>query len=300
MLLQQIINGLVLGCVYALIALGYTMVYGILQLINFAHGEIYMIGAFIGVILLGWMGAEWIAMTNPWVVLTFAVLGAIMFASGWGLSLERLAYRPLRNTGKLQPLITALGASIFLQNFVMVSLGARERVFPDLFHGVGLQLGGITLSSPQVAILLVSPILMIGLTVLVKKTKLGLAMRATAQDPKMASLCGISPQNVIATTFVIGSALAAVAGVLVGSLYGVVSFYIGYQAGLKAFTAAVLGGIGNIPGAMLGGFVLGLIEALGAGYISSEYKDVYAFILLIILLLFRPSGLLGERVAEKV
>lgn len=300
MFLQQMINGLVLGCVYALIALGYTMVYGILQLINFAHGEIYMIGAFIGVILLGWFGAEWIASTNPWIVLSCAVVGAAFFASGWGLALERLAYRPLRGAGRLQPLITALGASIFLQNFVMLALGAREKVFPDLFQGAGLQLGAISLSASQIAILVIAPLLMIGLTLLVKRTKLGLAMRATAQDLKMASLCGISPQTVIATTFLIGSAMAAVAGVLVGSLYGVVSFYIGYQAGLKAFTAAVLGGIGNIPGAMLGGFVLGMIEALGAGYISSEYKDVYAFLVLIIILLLKPGGLLGERVAEKV
>ncbi|MCX7836085.1 MAG: branched-chain amino acid ABC transporter permease [bacterium] len=299
-LIQQLINGIVLGCVYALIALGYTMVYGIMQLINFAHGEIYMIGAFVGVIGLGWWGAEWLITTNPWIVLSVAALGAALFAGGWGLALERLAYRPLRGAGRLQPLITALGASIFLQNFVMVSLGAREKVFPDLFHGKGIQLSTITLSASQIAILVVAPLLMLGLTFLVKRTKLGIAMRATAQDLKMASLCGINPQSIIAVTFVLGSALAAIAGVLVGSLYGVVSFYIGYQAGLKAFTAAVLGGIGNIPGAMLGGFVLGMIEALGAGYISSEYKDVYAFVVLIIILLLKPGGLLGERVAEKV
>ncbi|MDK9701202.1 MAG: branched-chain amino acid ABC transporter permease [bacterium] len=300
MLAQQILNGLVLGCVYALIALGYTMVYGILQLINFAHGEIYMIGAFVGVILLGWLSADFINSVNPVFLLSAAVIGASLFAIGWGVALEKLAYRPLRRAGRLAPLITALGASIFLQNFVMLALGAREKVFPDLFHGASWELGFLHVSAPQTAILVTAPLFMILLTLMVKRTKLGLAMRATAQDPMMASLCGMRPDAVIVATFAIGSALAAVAGVLVGSLYGVVSFYIGYQAGMKAFTAAVLGGIGNLPGAMLGGFVLGIVEAFGAGYISSEYKDVWAFVLLILILLVKPGGLLGERVAEKV
>ncbi len=300
MLSQQLLNGLVLGCVYALIALGYTMVYGIMQLINFAHGEVYMIGAYIGVIVLGMLGADAIAGVNPWLLLVGAVVGAAAIATGWGIALERLAYRPLRKAGRLAPLITALGASIFLQNFVMLAMGAREKVFAELFKGMYVIVGALHVSAPQLAILIVSPLLMVSLTILVKKTKLGLAMRATAQDPTMAALCGMRPDIVIAATFAIGSALAAVAGVLVASLYGVVNFYIGYQAGLKAFTAAVLGGIGNIPGAMLGGFVLGMIEALGAGYISSEYKDVYAFVVLIAILLVKPGGLLGERVAEKV
>ncbi|MDP8228292.1 MAG: branched-chain amino acid ABC transporter permease LivH [Candidatus Electryoneaceae bacterium] len=300
MFLQQLINGLTLGFVYALIALGYTMVYGILELINFAHGEIYMIGAFLGVIGLGlWQaaGLEWMGAVP---LIIGLILFAALFSALWGVSIERFAYRPLRNAGRLSPLISALGMSIFLQNFIMIAQGTREKVFPDLFTGSGIDVGTAHISPVQILIFITSTTMMIGLTLLVKKTKIGAAMRATAQDRVMAQLCGINVNNVIALTFAIGSGLAGVAGVLVASYYGMINFYIGYQAGLKAFTAAVLGGIGNLPGAMIGGLILGLVEAFGAGYISSEYKDVYAFVILILLLIFKPGGLLGERVVEKV
>jgi len=297
--LQQLINGLTIGCVYALIALGYTMVYGILELINFAHGEIYMLGAYLGVIGFG----LWQALAfggEPTITIIFLILFAAVLAALWGLGIERFAYRPLRQAGRLSPLIAALGISIVLQNFVMLSMGAREQVFPDLLAGKGFDLAGAHISPVQILIFCTSLVMMVGLTILVKKTRIGTAMRATAQDRVMAQLCGIDVNHVIALTFAIGSGLAGVAGVLVASHYQMINFYIGYQAGLKAFTAAVLGGIGNIPGAMLGGLILGLVEAFGAGYISSEYKDVYAFLILIIFLVFRPGGLLGERVVEKV
>lgn len=297
---QQLVNGLTLGCVYGLIALGYTMVYGILELINFAHGEIYMIGAYIGVIGLGMWQLTGITGVGPIPLMIGLILLAVIFAALWGVAVERFAYRPLRHAGRLAPLLSALGMSIFLQNFVMLSQGAREKVFPNLFEGKGLDIGSAHISPVQLMILITSIVVMAGLTLLVKKTRIGTAMRATAQDRVMSQLCGINVNHVIALTFAIGSGLAGVAGVLVASYYGMINFYIGYQAGLKAFTAAVLGGIGNIPGAMLGGLILGLVEAFGAGYISSEYKDVYAFIILILLLIFRPGGILGERVVEKV
>jgi len=297
--LQQLINGLTIGCVYALIALGYTMVYGILELINFAHGEVYMLGAYLGVIGFGlWQALAWGG--GPTVTIIFLILFAAVLAALWGISIERFAYRPLRKAGRLSPLISALGISIVLQNFVMLSKGAREEVFPDLLAGKGIDIAGAHISPVQMMIFLTSILMMAGLTILVKKTRIGTAMRATAQDRVMAQLCGIDVNQVIALTFAIGSGLAGVAGVLVASHYQMINFYIGYQAGLKAFTAAVLGGIGNIPGAMLGGLILGLIEAFGAGYISSEYKDVYAFVILIVFLVFRPGGILGERVVEKV
>lgn len=300
MFLQQLINGLTLGCVYALIALGYTMVYGILKLINFAHGEIYMIGAYLGVIGLGLWQFLALQGLGPVPLILFLLVFAAIFAALWGVAIERFAYRPLRSAGRLSPLISALGMSIFLQNFVMIAQGAREKVFPDLFTGRGLEIGTARMTPVQILIFVTSIVIMVGLTLLVNHTKIGSAMRATAQDKIMAQLCGIDVNHVIAITFAIGSGLAGIAGVLVASYYGMINFYIGYQAGLKAFTAAVLGGIGNIPGAMLGGLILGLVEAFGAGYISSEYKDVYAFIILILLLIFKPGGILGEHVAEKV
>lgn len=300
MFFQQLINGLTLGCVYALIALGYTMVYGILELINFAHGEVYMLGAYLGVIGLGLLQAvNLTGMSSP-VTIILLLLFSATIAALWGVSIERFAYRPLRHAGRLSPLIAALGMSILLQNFVMLSQGAREKIFPDFLGGHGIDLAGARLAPVQLLILVTSVVIMILLTLLVRKTKIGAAMRATAQDRIMAQLCGISTDHIIALTFAIGSSLAGVAGVLVASYYGLINFYIGYQAGLKAFTAAVLGGIGNIPGAMLGGLMLGLVEAFGAGYVSSEYKDVYAFLILILFLIFRPGGLLGERVVEKV
>jgi branched-chain amino acid transport system permease protein len=300
MFLQQLINGLTLGCVYALIALGYTMVYGILELINFAHGEVYMIGAYLGVIGLALVQTYGLGGSDPIIIALYLLLFALVLTAMWGVFVERFAYRPLRHAGRLSPLISALGMSIVLQNFVMLSQGAREKVFPNIFGSSGLQFANARLSDVQIFIILISIAMMVGLTFLVNKTKIGAAMRATAQDRLMAQLCGVNIDHVIMLTFAIGSGLAGVAGVLVASYYGMINFYIGYQAGLKAFTAAVLGGIGNIPGAMLGGIILGLVEAFGAGYISSEYKDVYAFLILIIFLIFRPGGLLGERVVEKV
>lgn len=238
---------------------------------------------------------------GPVTIVTGLLLFAVIFAAMWGVAIERFAYRPLRYAGRLAPLISALGVSIFLQNFVMVTQGAREKVFPALWGAFrGWDVGAAHIAPVQAAIIGTSVVMMAGLTLLVRRTRLGTAMRATAQDRIMASLCGIDVDRIIAATFALGSALAGVAGVLVASYYGMINFYIGYQAGLKAFTAAVLGGIGNLPGAMLGGVVLGLAESLGAGYVSSEYKDVYAFIILIGFLIFRPGGLLGERVAEKV
>ncbi len=300
MFIQQFINGLTLGCVYALIALGYTMVYGILQLINFAHGEIYMLGAYLGVIGLGIFQSVFYTGLIPLTLIILLILFSVILTSLWGVVIERFAYRPLRYSGRLAPLISALGMSIFLQNFVMLSQGAREKVFQNFIGSGGIELSNARISSIQILILLTSVILMLALTLLVKRTKIGTAMRATSQDRLMAQLCGINIDNIIAITFAIGSGLAGVAGVLVASYYGMINFYIGYQAGLKAFTAAVLGGIGNIPGAMLGGMLLGLVEAFGAGYVSSQYKDVYAFVILIIFLIFKPSGILGERVSEKV
>ena len=300
MFLQQLINGLTVGSVYALIALGYTMVYGILEFINFAHGEIYMIGAYLGIIGLGAITALGWNSLPVLIVVLLVFLFAMFYAASFGVTIERLAYRPLRNAPRLAPLISALGVSIFLQNFVMVTQGARDKVFPDLLPRVGLEIGTARISFVQIFIMSTSLGLMVALTLFISKTRLGKAMRATAQDQKMASLVGIDVDRVISMTFVIGSGLGAAAGVMVALYYGLVNFYIGYVAGLKAFTAAVLGGIGNIPGAMLGGIVLGLAESFGAGYLSSEYKDVYAFILLVLLLIFRPQGILGERVPEKM
>jgi len=300
MLLQQIVNGLALGAVYALIALGYTMVYGILELINFAHGEIYMIGAYLGILLLTLLTA--LGMTQHHLVLSLILVffGSAVFCVGYGLTLERVAYRPLRYANRLSPLISAIGMSIFLQNYVMLAQGSADKVFPLTLTSEPVTVIGIPISPLQIFIILTSILLMVILHFFVMKTRLGKAMRATAQDKRMAGLVGIDINRVIAVTFVIGSILASVAGVMVAMYYGLVNFFIGYVAGIKAFTAAVLGGIGNIPGAMLGGFILGLVESLGAGYISSEYKDVFAFLILIGVLIFRPSGLLGEKTSEKV
>lgn len=300
MLLQQIVNGLALGAVYALIALGYTMVYGILQLINFAHGEIYMIGAYLGIILLAFF--TWTGLTQTSLLLSILLVFVIaaVFCAAYGLTLERVAYRPLRHAHRLSPLISAIGMSIFLQNYVMLAQGTTDKVFPAVIPSGPWRLLGVPISPIQTFIIVTSIVLMFGLTLFVEKTRLGKAMRATAQDRRMAGLVGIDINKVIAITFVIGSVLASAAGAMVAVYYGLVNFYIGYIAGIKAFTAAVLGGIGNIPGAMLGGIVLGLVESLGASYISSEYKDVFAFLILILVLILRPSGLLGERLSEKV
>ena len=294
MFLQQLINGLTLGSVYALIALGYTMVYGILELINFAHGEIYMLGAYLGIIFLGFFTATGLTYYSLTLTLILTFLLSIIFCSSYGFTIEKIAYRPLRNAPRLSPLISAIGVSIFLQNYVMLTQGATDKVFPTLFENSGIEFLSVRMTYLQIFIILISAILMILLRFFVRKTKMGKAMQAVAQDKIMASLVGINIDTVISTTFIIGSGLAAVAGLMVAMYYGLVNYSIGYIAGIKAFTAAVLGGIGSIRGAMFGGILLGLVESFGASYISSEYKDAYAFAILIIILLVRPSGLFGK------
>ncbi|MDE1147424.1 MAG: branched-chain amino acid ABC transporter permease LivH [Azospirillaceae bacterium] len=300
--LQHLINGLTLGAIYGLIAIGYTMVYGIIRMINFAHGEIYMIGAFIAVttftILLG-MGVTSVALA---LVIVLAV--SCSFTAVYGWSIERVAYRPLRQAPKLAPFISAIGMSIALQNFVMLTQGARSKSLPPvmtggitLWHDGDFNLG---ITNIQLFIILLTVALMAGFTLVINRTALGRAQRACEQDRTMAALLGINVDRTISLTFVLGAALAAVAGVMVTLYYGVIDFYIGFLAGMKAFTAAVLGGIGSLPGAMLGGLLIGLIEAFFSGYVSSAYKDVAAFSILILVLVVRPSGLLGRPDIEKV
>ncbi len=300
MLFQQLINGLTVGGVYALIALGYTMVYGILELINFAHGEIYMLGAYLGVIFFAFFSAAGLTSYSLSLSLVLTVTLSALFCSAYGFTMERIAYRPLRNAPRLSPLISAIGVSIFLQNYVMLTQGATDKVFPHLQGTGGLTFFGARITYLQVCIILVSFFLMLSLHLYVTRTRMGKAMRAVAQDKVMASLLGVDIDLVISLTFVIGSGLAAVAGIMVAMYYGLVNYSIGYIAGIKAFTAAVLGGIGSIPGAMFGGIFLGLVESMGASYISSEYKDAYAFAVLIIVLLIKPSGIFGMTNEEKV
>jgi branched-chain amino acid transport system permease protein len=296
--LELVGSGLTRGSIYALIALGYTMVYGIIQLINFAHGEIYMIGAFVALIV---SGALTISGYSGWAILPLAALAAAVYAAAYGYTLERIAYRPLRNAPRLSPLISAIGMSLFLQNYVLLAQTPDFLPFPALIPDFAwLEPVAHIIGSAEVVILATSMALMIGLTVLIRYTRIGRAMRATQQDLAMARLVGIDVDRVISVTFVIGSLLAAVGGVLVGSYLGQINFAIGFMAGIKAFTAAVLGGIGNIPGAVLGGLVLGLTEALAAGYVSSAYEDVFAFGVLVLILILRPAGLLGRAVREKV
>jgi branched-chain amino acid transport system permease protein len=300
MFTQQLINGLALGAVYALIALGYTMVYGILQLINFAHGEVYMLGAYLGIIVLGVLTALGLTAYSLPLSLLVTVLVSMAFCAAYGAVIERVAYRPLRNAAKLAPLISAVGMSIILQNFVMLAQGKEYKNLPPMLPSEGFTVLGANVSPVQIYILSSAVLIMIVLHLFVAKSKLGKAMRATSQDRVMAGLVGINVNQVISITFMIGSALAAVAGVMVTLYYGVVHFFMGYLAGIKAFTAAVLGGIGSIPGAMLGGFMLGLIENFGASYVSSVYKDAFAFVVLIITLIIRPAGLLGQKSVDKV
>ncbi len=300
MFTQQLINGLALGAVYALIALGYTMVYGILQLINFAHGEVYMLGAYLGIIILGMLTSLGLTAYSLPLSLLITVLVSMAFCAAYGAAIERVAYRPLRNATKLAPLISAVGTSIILQNAVMLFQGKEYKNLPPMLPPKGVSVFGANVSPVQIFILISSILLMIVLHLFVAKTRFGKAMRATSQDNVMAGLVGININQVISVTFMIGSALAAVAGVMVTLYYGVVYFFMGYLAGIKAFTAAVLGGIGSIPGAMLGGFVLGLIENFGASYISSVYKDAFAFVVIIITLIIRPAGLLGQKSVDKV
>ena len=299
---QQIINGLTLGSIYALIAIGYTMVYGIIGMINFAHGEIYMIGAYIGLLVitaLGLFGMDSIAAT---LLITLAI--SILVTGSYGWTVERLAYRPLRGTPRLVPLISAIGVSIFLQNYVQLGQGARDVSMQPVIAG-GWRFGPedgfqVYLSTMQVLIAVVTVVAMTGLSLFIARSRMGRACRACSQDRAMANLLGIDTDRVIALTFVLGAALAAVAGVLVSMYYGLVNPFIGFLVGLKAFTAAVLGGIGSIPGAMLGGIVLGLAESFASAYLKTEYKDVVAFALLIGVLLVRPTGLLGRPDVEKV
>ncbi len=300
LLLQQLVNGLTVGAVYALIALGYTMVYGILELINFAHGEVYMLGAYLGIIVLGFFTVTGLtAASLPLAILLTVILSGIICAA-YGATIERIAYRPLREAPRLAPLISAMGVSIFLQNYVMLTQGATDKVFPAVIPEKKLIFFGAEITYLQVFIMAASVIMMAGLHLFIMRTKMGRAMRATALDMKTAGLMGVNIDSVISVTFILGSFLAAVAGVMVAMYYGLVNFSIGYMAGMKAFTAAVLGGIGNVPGAMLGGFLLGILESLGAGYLWPEYKDAFAFLVLILILIIRPQGLLGERVPEKV
>ena len=302
--IQQIINGLTLGAVYAVVALGYTMVYGIIQLINFAHGEVVMIGAMVAFSVIGALAPSGLP---PGVVVLAATGCAIPACMLIGYAMERLAYRPLRGAPRLAPLITAIGISIILQHVAMMIWSRNPLAFPQIIKAQSYDLAGATITNVQIAILAISVAMMAGLVALVYRTKLGTAMRATAQNPQIAGLMGVDANRVIAFTFVIGAALAAVAGVMVASYYGIAHYTMGSQLGLKAFCAAVLGGIGNIPGAMLGGVLLGLVEALGAGYIGdltgnvfgSNYQDVFAFMVLIAVLVLRPSGLLGERVGDR-
>lgn len=303
---QQLINGLVLGSVYALVALGYTMVYGILELINFAHGEVTMIGAMVALTVISALVG--VNVDLPGVVIAlFGLLAAIPACMALGFGIERLAYRPLRHAPRLAPLITAIGVSIVLQNLAMIIWGRQYISFPPILPQGRHVLFGATITDVQIVILMTSIGLMLLLTLLVKRSRLGRAMRATAQSPQIAGLMGVNINAVISLTFVIGSALAAVAGVMVSAYYGLAHYYMGFLLGLKAFSAAVLGGIGNLAGAVLGGLLLGVIESLGAGYIGdftggflgSHYQDVFAFFVLILVLLFRPSGLLGERVGER-
>lgn len=291
-------SGLVRGSIYALIALGYTMVYGIIQLINFAHGEIYMIGAFIALIVAGVLTIYGFSGVS---ILILAGLIATIYAAAYGYTLEKIAYRPLRNAPRLSPLISAIGMSLFLQNYVLLAQTPDFLSFPSLIPDFDfMEPVAHIMGSAELVILVTSAVAMVALTVLIKYTRIGKAMRATQQDMTMARLVGVNVDNVISMTFVIGSVLAAIGGVLVGSYIGQINFYIGFMAGVKAFTAAVLGGIGNIPGAVLGAMVLGLAESFAAGYISSAYEDVFAFGVLVLILILRPSGLLGKAVKQKV
>ena len=325
--LQQLINGVTLGSVYALVALGYTMVYGIIGLINFAHGEVVMIGAMVSLSVITALLGMNTPLPAPLIILV-GLLAAMVVCMVIAYSMEKIAYRPLRKAPRLAPLITAIGMSIILQNVALMIWGRNYRTFPTLIQPTAHNILGASMTDLQMLIVVLAGLLMAGLVFIVQRTRLGMAMRATAQNPQVAGLMGIDINVVISAAFVIGAALAAVAGLMVMTYYGIAHYYMGFLLGLKAFTAAVLGGIGNLAGAMLGGLLLGIIEALGAGYIGdvsnicafpllsdhlqqqcasegqvslfgSNYQDVFAFFVLILVLIFRPSGLLGERVGDR-
>ena len=301
---QQIINGLVLGSMYALVALGYTMVYGIINLINFAHGEVLMVGA-----MVSWTVVTALADSGlpGWLLMLISLVCSVVICAALNFSIEKLAYRPLRNAPRLAPLITAMGMSLLLQTLAMIIWKPNYKSFPALLPAEPHFIGNAVINTTQIVILVVTAVTLGGLLWLVNRTKLGRAMRATAENPRVAALMGVKPDQVISATFIIGAALAALAGVMWAANYGTVQHTMGFMPGLKAFTAAVFGGIGNLAGAMVGGVLLGLIEALGSGYIGtltggflgSDYKDIFAFIVLILVLTLRPSGLLGERVADR-
>ena len=304
--LQQIINGLVLGSMYALLALGYTMVYGIINLINFAHGDVLMVGALVSwtTITLLQEAAPWLP---GWALLIIALLSACLSAAVLNYAIEKIAYRPLRGAPKLAPLITAIGMSILLQTLAMVIWKPNHKSFPTLLPNEPLDFFGAVITPTQVMILVVTAVALVVLLWLVNGTRLGRAMRATAENPRVATLMGVKPDTVISATFIIGAVLAALAGVMWASNYGTVQHGMGFMPGLKAFTAAVFGGIGNLAGAVVGGLLMGLIESIASGYIGeitggvlgSHYADIFAFVVLIMMLTLRPSGLLGERVADR-
>jgi branched-chain amino acid transport system permease protein len=305
-LVQQVINGLVLGSMYALVALGYTMVYGIIGIINFAHGDVLMVGALTSWTVIGWMTSATTSLPT-WLVLLLATLIAMVVCATLNFSIEKLAYRPLRSSSRLAPLITAIGISLLLQTLAMIIWAPNPKAYPSMLSRSPIEVGGAVISITQVVILATTAITLAFLMWLVNRTNLGRAMRATAENPKVAALMGIRPDVVISATFIIGAMLAAIAGVMWASNYGTVQHTMGFMPGLKAFVAAVMGGIGNLAGAMVGGIALGLIESLGAGYLDkatggvlgSQYTDIFAFFVLAIVLTLRPSGLLGERVADR-
>ncbi len=302
--IQQIINGLVLGSMYALVALGYTMVYGIINLINFAHGEVLMVGA-----LVSWTIVTALAGSGMpgWLIMLISLVAAIVICSALNFTIEKVAYRPLRSAPRLAPLITAMGMSLLLQTLAMIIWKPTIKSYPILLPTEPINVFGAVINTVQILILVITAVTLAGLMYLVNYTKLGRAMRATAENPRVAGLMGVRPDMVISATFIIGASLAAIAGVMWAANYGSASHTMGFLPGLKAFTAAVFGGIGNLAGAMVGGIALGIIEALGAGYIGaltggvlgSHYQDIFAFIVLILVLTLRPSGLLGERVADR-
>ena len=297
-LFRLLLSGLTRGSIYALIALGYTMVYGIIKLINFAHGEIYMIGAFTALITAGALALAGLPAT---VILLLAGLVAVVYSAAYGFTIEKIAYSPLRSAPRLSALISAVGMSLFLQEYVRLSQTSNFIAFPRLLPELPIpgRLAGL-MTSPQAFILMTTAAVMIVLTLLIRYTRIGKAMRATSQDRTMAMLVGVRVDRVISFTFIIGSATAALGGLLISSFVGQINFFIGFLAGIKAFVAAVLGGIGSIPGAVLGGLILGMTESLAAGYISSVYEDVFAFVILVLILIFKPSGILGRPEVRKV
>ncbi|MCB1762721.1 MAG: branched-chain amino acid ABC transporter permease LivH [Gammaproteobacteria bacterium] len=296
--IELFFSGLTRGSIYALIALGYTMVYGIIGLINFAHGEIYMIGAFTSFVVATVLSIYGFPLLS---IVLLAGLAAAVWSASYGYTIEKIAYQPLRQAPRLSALISAIGMSIFLQNYVLLAQSSDFQPFPELIPDFDfMEPYAHVVGSAEIVILLVTALMMVGLTLLIKFSRIGKAMRATSQDRTMAMLVGIDVNRVISMTFIIGSALAAVGGMLIASHIGQINFFIGFIAGIKAFTAAVLGGIGSIPGAVLGGFVLGLTESFATGYVSSDYEDVFAFSLLVLILIFKPAGLLGREEAQKV